>query len=251
MVAVGKGTKWEKMANLTPLKTVVFIEDEARSDDETMVKQVYDVNCDDFVSSQTYSQQYDGAYQGQYYTQESFRCESGRPAVTKSEPVGHDDSLTDLLLDDANVDVFCGDRFTKLTSLARQMPKDMFVNKLLTSCGSSEATLETIRSQMFEVVKDADDFPYGLQVELKRRVRTRAGDSISTKLARDVHCLTTVQDGGDYSDLTELMSLPRINRSSRSQQNSTIVTSEHKCECSAELKQPKDDIAHIRADVIS
>ncbi len=230
---------------------MVLFDEDACNDEETMVKHVYDVNCDDFVSPQTYVMQCDGVLPGQYDTQESYRCESGRPAVIKSESVGHDDSLTDLLSDDPNVDVHCGDRFTKLTSLARQMPKDMFVNKLLTSSGSSEATLETIRSQMFEVVKEAEDFPYGLQVELKRRVRTRAGDSLATKLARDVHCLTTVIDGGDYSDLTELMSLPRINRNSRSQQNSTVVSSEHKCDCSAELKQLKDDIANIRADVNS
>ncbi len=46
-----------------------------------MVKQVYDANCDSFVSSQTFVRTYDDAYSNHYETQDSFRCESGRPAA--------------------------------------------------------------------------------------------------------------------------------------------------------------------------
>ncbi len=91
-------------------------------------------------------------------------------------------------------------------------------------------------------------FQYGLQVELKRRVRTRAGDSVATKLARDVHCLVTVLDGGEFSDLTELMSLPRINKSNRSQSISHGGNIDNKCDCHVEFQQLKNDMAYMRAD---
>ena len=54
-----------------------------------------------------------------------------------------------------------------------RLPKEMFVNRILTDTASCEVKLGEMRSALFEQFKEAEDFPYGLQAMLKRRVYTR------------------------------------------------------------------------------
>ena len=46
-----------------------------------------------------------------------------------------------------------------------------------------------------------EDFPYGLQCELKHRLLTRTGESVSPKLANDIQTLLFVVGGAGYSDI--------------------------------------------------
>ena len=84
-----------------------------------------------------------------------------------------------------------------LVALYRGLPKEMFVNRILLNEASSETKLGEMRSSLFEHLKDADDFPYGLQCMLKRRVCTRNGDSVAIKPAYDIHTLMSVIEGAE------------------------------------------------------
>lgn len=88
-----------------------------------------------------------------------------------------------------------------LQLLFRGLPKEMFINRILTDTASCEIKLGEMRSDLFEQLKEAEDFPYGLQAMLKRRVCTRSGDSVPVKLSHDIHTLMSVIEGAEYSDM--------------------------------------------------
>ena len=95
---------------------------------------------------------------------------------------------------------------SQLMVLYRGLPKEMFINRILVQYASCEVKLENARFNILERLKDMEDFPYGLQCELKRRLHTRTGESVPTKLAYDIHTLLSVVDGADYSDIKDLLS---------------------------------------------
>ena len=93
--------------------------------------------------------------------------------------------------------------YLRLQIIFRSLPRDMFINRILKTVSSSEPDIESHRAMLFELNKECDDFPYGLQAELKCRVHTRSGDTVATKLAQDIYCLVSVLEGSDYSDLKD------------------------------------------------
>ena len=96
--------------------------------------------------------------------------------------------------------------YNGLVALYRGLPKEMFINRVLLNEASCENKLGEMRSSLFEHLKETDDFPYGLQCMLKRRVCTRNSDSVAVKLAQDIHTLMSVLEGAEYSDMRELLS---------------------------------------------
>ena len=66
----------------------------------------------------------------------------------------------------------------KLQGLFKGLPREMFVIRLLLNEASCEVTLDKYRSVLFEELKESEEFPFGLQCELKRRVHTRNGDTV-------------------------------------------------------------------------
>ena len=57
--------------------------------------------------------------------------------------------------------------YKALQVLYRGLPKEMFINRILTDTASCEIKLGEKRSALLEQLKEADDFPYGLQCMLK------------------------------------------------------------------------------------
>ena len=55
-------------------------------------------------------------------------------------------------------------------------------------------------------------------MDYKRRVHTRNGDTVTTKHAQDIYSLMSVLEGGEYSELKDL--LARGSRGQRSQSQS-------------------------------
>ena len=98
--------------------------------------------------------------------------------------------------------------YMRFQSIFRGLPKEMFINQIIQCASSSEPDLENHRSMLFELVK----FPFGLQAELKRRVRTRNGDSVVSKLAHDVYILMSVLEGGEFSELKDIIAKGKSNR---------------------------------------
>ena len=127
----------------------------------------------------------------------------------------------------------------------------MFISRILKAVSSSEPGLESHRAMLFEVIKECDDFPYGLQAELKRRVHTRNGDTVATKLAQDIFCLMSVLEGSDCSDLKDLIVGGRKGHRTQSQSqsgadNMTLAS----CDCAAEIKSLENSLSNVKADVL-
>ena len=123
----------------------------------------------------------------------------------------------------------------------------MFINRILLNEASCEVKLGEMRSSLFEHIKETEDFPYGLQCMLKRRVCTRNSDSVAVKLAHDIHTLMAVLEGAEYSEMRELLS-SGSGRSQRTQStaNDTIVTSDY----SVEIKVLTDSVNTLKADML-
>ena len=124
----------------------------------------------------------------------------------------------------------------------------MFVNRILLNEASCETKLGEMRSSLFEHLKDADDFPYGLQCKLKRQVCTRNGDSVAIKLAYDLHTLMSVIEGAEYTDMRELLGSgsgrSQRSQSTPSQANETIVQSD------LEVKMLSDAVTTVKAELL-
>ena len=123
----------------------------------------------------------------------------------------------------------------------------MFINRILLNEASCENKLGEMRSSLFEHLKETDDFPYGLQCQLKRRVCTRNSDSVAVKLSQDIHTLMSVLEGAEYSDMRELLS-SGSGRSQRSQSspNDTTIT----YDSSSEIKILSDSVNTLKAEVL-
>lgn len=153
-----------------------------------------------------------------------------------------------------DVEDVCGDadevEIRQLTVLFRGLPKEMFVNRLLLNYSSDEVKLDNARTNLLEHIKEQDDFPYGLQCELKRRLHTRTGDSVTIKLAYDVHALISVIEGADYSSIKDILS---SGKGQRSQSLCTPNTNRQNKlrDDTSEIKALMQDIANVRAEMLN
>lgn len=143
----------------------------------------------------------------------------------------------------------------KLQGLFKGLPREMFVNRLLLNEASCEVTLDKYRSVLFEELKESEEFPFGLQCELKRRVHTRNGDTVPVKLAYDVHSLMSVIEGGDYSDLKDMLRSNSCKTSSqrqRSQSTSGLNNSTmNLCEYSVDIKELSQNMSTVKAEILT
>ena len=156
-----------------------------------------------------------------------------------------DDKEEDEIYDSEDNAVYKG-----LQVLYRELPKEMFINRILTDTASCEIKLVEKRSALFEQLKEADDFPYGLQCMLKRRVYTRSGDSVPVKLSHDIHMLMSVIEGAEYSEMRELLN-SGSDRSQRSQScSSTANDTINHYDCAPEIKVLTESINSMKADVL-
>ena len=137
---------------------------------------------------------------------------------------------------------------SQLMVLYRGLPKEMFINRILVQYASCEVKLENARFNILERLKDMEDFPYGLQCELKRRLHTRTGESVPTKLAYDIHTLLSVVDGADYSDIKDLLS---NGKSQKSQSvSATPMRSNRPNEHAAEMELLSQIVNNLKAEVL-
>ena len=143
--------------------------------------------------------------------------------------------------------------YMRFQSIFRGLPKEMFINRIIQCASSSEPDLENHRSMLFELVKECDEFPFGLQAELKRRVRTRNGDSVVSKLAHDVYILMSVLEGGEFSELKDIIAKGKSNRT-QSQAQTPLRASyiaSTSCGCSTEVAALLSNVNNVKADVLS
>ena len=94
-------------------------------------------------------------------------------------------NTSDIVNEDAFLNVY-----TTLISWCRDLPEGMFISRLLRDI-ESENTLEETRQLFFDALKPFDDFPFGLQSELKRIVGTRKM-RLNVKISADIYRLLSV-----------------------------------------------------------
>ena len=88
-----------------------------------------------------------------------------------------------------------------------------------------------------------------MQSELKRRVQTRNGDTVATKLGYDIHTLMAVLEGGNYSEMKELLSSGKIQRSQSTAGFSNVTM--NTCEYTSEIKMLIESMNNVKADVLN
>ena len=143
--------------------------------------------------------------------------------------------------------------YIRLQTLYRSLPKEMFISRILKNVSFSEPDLESHRAMLYELVKECDDFPYGLQAELKRRVHTRNGDSVTTKLAQDIYILVSVLEGGEFTDLKGMIASGRKGNRAHSQSQSqsglgnvTLTSNDY----ATEIKSLEISLNSMKADML-
>ena len=132
------------------------------------------------------------------------------------------------------------------------MPGDAFLNRILRDYGLSESILDETRSILYDTLRESDEFPYGLQADLKQRVSSSKGETIVYKLACDIRTLISVLDGDDYSQMKDLIS------SSRSRSSSQVRISQKQypstpstCTCSQDVIILKDTVTSLQAEMLN
>lgn len=98
-------------------------------------------------------------------------------------------------ISDDNHDVM---EYTRLSKLFHGLPSDLFVPRILKDYSSCETTLGHIRLMLFDTLKEIDDFSYGTDAELKRRVATKRSPPVCVKLANDIHVILSILEGDEY-----------------------------------------------------
>lgn len=136
----------------------------------------------------------------------------------------------------------------QLLVLFRGLPRDMFINRILVNYASCEVKLENARVNILERLKEVEVYPYAVQCELKRRLHTRTGESVPTKLAQDIHTLLSVLDGGDYGDIKDLLSNGKLQRSYSV--TATPLRSTRMNEHAAEIELLTQTVNNLKSEIL-
>lgn len=177
---------------------------------------------------------------------------------------GEADQSRDLSCDDNNADgderlsemedtdFRCVIEYRQLVKLYRENPKDKCIQMILWKYESDESKLDQLRCDYFEHLKQVDDdMPFDHSAGLKRRVATRSGEPVATRLARDIYNIVAVTEGGDYSLLREMLSTSKTQRQ-RLQSTTTTSTNKgtEKCQCCNDILVLKDTISALQSSVL-
>lgn len=142
-----------------------------------------------------------------------------------------------------------------IIQLHRDLPKDMFVNRILSNYHSDEVQLKDLRHLLFSAVKALEEYPFAYGSELKRRKKPRLGESIALKLASDISILTSVLDGAPFEDMKELMSSSKPISDNLLQNDSINIsvreTKDNSCRSDAEIELFRGLLSDFQADLIS
>ena len=182
-------------------------------------------------------------------------CDTGSLHKVKQEVVESNDT---------NADMGSGEEFDfynqpehkqymRFQLIFRGLPKEMFINRIIQCASSSATDLENQRSLLFELVKECDEFPFGLQGELKHRVKTQNGDAVVSKLAHDIYTLMSVLEGGEFSELKDILARSKGQCSQSESQTPSRVNNmaSASCGCSTEVASLLNNLNNVKADVLN
>ena len=140
--------------------------------------------------------------------------------------------------------------YNRLQALTKDLPSDLFIDQLLLDYDYSCDKLDKTRSMLFETLRDTEDFPFGDNCEMKRRVMTRSknGESLAVKLATDIHALLLCIEGGDFLPIKDMISTSK--KATRALSLSKATSNQVQCHCNAELSLIRDSISGLKVDVL-
>ena len=98
------------------------------------------------------------------------------------------------------------DTLDKLIKLHRDLPKDLFVSRILSDNSLDEMRLKEIQYSVFSKVKTHQEFPFSASTELKRRKNTRLDESVAMILCFDIYVLISVIEGTPFDDIKDIIS---------------------------------------------
>ena len=146
------------------------------------------------------------------------------------------------------------DTITELVKLYRDLPKDLFVSRILSDNSSDELRLKELRHSVFTELKTHQEFPFSASTELKRRKNTRLGESVAMKLCFDIFVLISVIEGAPFDDIKDIISVGKSivsNDSVCSEQ-----TKHNPCAANSDIVNPEitllqNLIIDIQADILA
>ena len=128
------------------------------------------------------------------------------------------------------------------------LPRDTFVQKLIEMCKTSNRDVETIRHELFDVVKRQPNFPFPNAILKKSLCQRKAnGDSIENKLGNDCYALYLASTGEFGDDLKNALSVKAANASS----NRAISCADEFSWSQSDQTQMKDTLIRQEHDLIS
>ena len=136
--------------------------------------------------------------------------------------------------------------------LFRGLPPPLFIGRLKRVYGECEVKLDTVRTDLFELIKRKDNCPYKSS-DIKKRIQTRNGELIADKLGRDIHTLLAVIDGAEFfsNEMRELVTIKKSsNRPSVSRPSSTDTQSPARPKLHNDNVLLQDAVSGLRADLL-
>ena len=137
----------------------------------------------------------------------------------------------------------------KCLAEVQKLPKDSFIDFLLTESSHNELTLSSVRSLLFNKAKLIDGCP---AKELIKRRKTRVGLSLEMKLANDCYKFSLFLHGGSKEEISDIFVNDKIiNNDTMSSQSGE---NEEARLCSSQPVGTKDNtatVANVIADVLA
>ena len=148
-------------------------------------------------------------------------------------------------------------QYSALVQLYRDLPKDMFLSRILSDYNADEKLLYELRSNLFAELKSIEKCPFVPGTELKRRKNTTRGEGVHVKLCGDIYILTSVLDGAPFDDLKDLISISKYSSQNENDQsvlidaNTPLVGKNLPQNSDFDLTILRSSIATVQADIIA
>ena len=137
-----------------------------------------------------------------------------------------------------------------MIEIARQNPRDTFIDIILSEFGDKAHSLVKLRECLFDDAKSTNRLPFGhLARRTQPKILKSARDSLEFKLARDCFLLSKFILGGPISEVMETISKSSSTSRSSSLPREKNTTLSQSCQ-SLPMVSIEDTVNALRADIV-
>ena len=237
--------------DLTLLKPVVLANDDYVDTEETFVKEVY--RSDNFHDGEETPVK-------EVYTRiqdSSFQCGQNMVILQGTRVNVTLDNVADIFdeIDQPDDSVKQRKQLQSLVQLYRDLPKDLFVNRVPSDYKSDERLLYQLRGDLFTKLKCSEKYPFAPGVESKRRKKSPRGDGVDLKLCGDIFVIISILEGAPFDELKDLISSSKYASQTENDEsvlisaNTPLIKSNTE-NCELDIHLLRNTIAAIQADVL-